>query len=65
MVAPPHDDPDTIVFLPYSMFKCINRMPSQHSVKFLSLLLRKISSLLLMVKDDLELETPWLNTIPI
>jgi hypothetical protein len=60
MVAPPHDDPASVIFLPYFMFKFISRVLSQHSIRFLSLLLRKISSLLLMIKDDLELKTSWL-----
>jgi hypothetical protein len=64
VVAAPYDDPASVAFFPYSMFNCISRVLYQHSIQFLSLLLRKISSLLQMVKDDLELKIPWLYTIP-
>jgi hypothetical protein len=54
MVALPHIDPDLVSFLP---FNYIRRVLSWHSFKSLALPLRRFSSFLQPVKDDLGLKT--------
>jgi hypothetical protein len=55
-----------VAFLPYVrlIFNCNSRLLSHHNVKSVGFPPNKISSFLRFAKDDLELKTPGVYTIP-
>lgn len=60
------EKPESVMLLPYveTFFTCINRVLSQHNIKSVGLLLRKLSGFLQSVKDNLQLKKPVVYSIP-
>jgi hypothetical protein len=65
-ISQPDDNPDPVTFLPYvtTIFNRISRVLSRHNIKSVDLHLKKVSSFLRQVKDNLGLGTPGVYRIP-
>jgi hypothetical protein len=61
-----NDKPTSVAVLPYvqTTYDCISRTLVKHNIRSVGLLLRKISSFLCPVKDDLGLRTPGVYSMP-
>jgi hypothetical protein len=62
----PKDKATSVALLPHvqTTYGCLSRILAKHNIKNVGLPLRKISSFLCPVKDDLGLRTPGVYSIP-